>query len=194
MNNNPQTRQSILDTNVAIEPVGVIYNIKGSVIEDFVLNYLEKKGISGVTEIRAVVTREGQSRPEVALYGFIDQSSPAIISKTDKIPDILKGKLDKVDISLSPDFKKVLIPLCGNEINSGRLEGRECYVKFDIFRVIGLMLAADYRRHRIIIADAKQISGGRECIISVTKQESFNTSVNPSDKRGRQIANLERHH
>lgn len=193
MNTNPKT-SSILDTAVNIEPIGVMFNLKGSDISDFVANYLEKQGVTGLTDVRTLVTREGQSRPEAVLYVFVDQSSPFVISKMDKIPAILKNKVDKVDIGLSGDFKRILTPLCGNEINSGKTEGRECYVKLDIFRALGLMLSADIRRHRITVADAKQISGGRDCILSVIKQESFNQAIDPSDKRGRQIENLERRH
>jgi hypothetical protein len=193
MNNTAKT-SSILDTAVNIEPIGVMFNIKGSDISDFVANYLESKGVTGLTDVRAVVTREGQTRPEVVLYVFVDQSSPFVVSKMDKIPPILKNKVDKIDIGLSPEFKKILTPLTGPEINSGKTEGRECFVKLDIFRALGLMLAADFRHHRIIVTDGKQISNGRDCIISVIKQESFNQYVDPSDKRGRQIENLERRH
>ena len=194
MNNQPKNTQSIVDTAVGIEPIGVMFNLKGSDIANFVGDYFDKKGITGVTDVRAMVTREGQTRPEVVLYAFVDQSSPFIVSKMDKIPAILKNKVDKVDIGISQDFRRVLTPLCGNDIISGKTDGRECYVKLDLFRALGLMLSADFRRHRLVVTDAKQISGGRDCIISVTKQEAFSQSVDPSDKRGRQIEHLERRH
>ena len=195
MNNQPNIKQSsILETAVNIEPIGVMFNLKGSDISDFVVSYFEAKGVTGITDVRAMVTREGQARPDVVLYMFIDQSSPSIISKTDRIPPMLKNKIDRIDVGLSPEFRKILTPLCGNDIISGKTEGRECYVKLDLFRALGLMLSADFRRHRLIVTDAKQVSGGRDCIISVTKQEAFNQAVDPSDKRGRQIENLERRH
>ena len=191
---NFEKKYSILDSTVDIEPSGVIYSIKGSTIEEFVEEYLSKKNVDGVSEVKVRVRAEGKTRPEVAIYLFMSQDSKCISSQMQNVPPMLRNKVDsKVNMKLSEDFKKILYPLCGNEIKSGKADNREYYVKLDIFRAVGVMFSVDPRRHSLVISDAKIIPGGRDCVISVVKNEMFNGfSGNNGDSRARQIDYLEK--
>ena len=189
------TTYSILDRTVDIEPSGVIYSIKGSTIEEFVEEYLAKKNVNGVSEVKVHVKSEGKNRPEVAIYLFMNQDSKFISSEMNNVPAMLRNKVDsKVNMKLTEDFRKILYPLCGNEIKSGKAENREYYVKLDIFRAVGLMFAVNPNRHSLVISDAKIIPGVRDCVISVVKNEMFNGGFtgNNRDNRARQIDYLER--
>lgn len=193
-NNTENKKYSILDRTVDIEPSGVIYNIKSSVIEEFVEEYLAHKNVDGVSEVKVRIKGEGKSRPEVVIYLFMNQDSKCISSQMNNVPPMLRNKVDsKVNMKLTEEFRKVLYPFCGNEIISGKAENREYYVKLDIFRVVGVMLAANPNRHSLVISDARNIPGGRDGIISVVKNEMYNGfSTGGGDTRTRQIDYLEK--
>lgn len=187
--NQENKKYSILDRTVDIEPSGVIYTIKGSSVEEFVEEYLARKNVDGVSEVKVRVRSEGKTRPEVALYLFMDQNSKCISSQMNNVPPMLRNKVDsKVNMKLSDEFRKILYPLCGNDIKSGKAENREYYVKLDIFRAVGLMFAVNPNRHSLVISDAQAIPGGRDSVISIVKNEAFNGfSGNGGDNRARQI-------
>ena len=188
-------KYSILDRTVDIEPTGVIYSIKGSNIEEYVEEYLRRKNVDGVSEVKVHVRSEGKTHPEVALYLFMDERSNCISSHMNNVPAMLKDKIDnKINMKLSDNFKQILFPLCGNEIQSGKAQNREYYIKMDIFRAVGLMFSANPSRHSLVISDAKTIPGGRDCIISVVKNESYNgfSGGNNGDNYARQIEYLEK--
>ena len=195
MANAENKNYSILDRTVDIEPSGVMYTIKGSNVEEFVEEYLRKKNVDGVSEVKVRVRSEGKTRPEVAIYLFMRQDSNLISSQMSNVPPMLRNKVDvKVNMNLSEDFRKILYPLCGNDIKSGKAENREYYVKLDIFRAVGMMFAVDPRRHGLVISDAKIIPGGRDCLISIVKNETFAGfgGNNGGDNYARQIDNLEK--
>ena len=198
MSNNANAKEnySILDRTVDIEPSGVIYSIKGSNVEEFVEEYLARKNVDGVSEVKVRVRSEGKTRPEVALYLFMDQNSKYISSQMNNVPPMLRNKVDsKVNMSLSDEFKNILYPLCGTNIKSGKAENREYYIKLDIFRAVGMMFAVNPRRHSLVITDARSIPGGRDSIISIVKNETF-SGINSGggDNRARQIDFLEKRH
>jgi len=191
---NTERKYSILDRTVNIEPSGVIYSIKGSTIEEFVEEYLSKKNVDGVSEVKVRVRSEGKNRPEVAIYLFMNQESNYISSEMNNVPAMLRNKVDsKVNMKLTEDFRKILYPLCGNDIKSGKADNREYYVKLDIFRAVGIMFSVNPDRHSLVISDAKIIPGGRDCVISVVKNEMFTGfSGGGGDSRARQIDYLEK--
>jgi len=195
MSNNTETNKkySILDRAVDIEPSGVIYSIKGSNIEEFVEEYLTRKGVDGISEVKVRVRSEGKTRPEVALYLFMNQDSKYISSQMNNVPPMLRNKVDsKVNMKLTDDFRRILFPICGNDIKSGKADNREYYVKLDIFRAVGMMFAVNPNRHSLVISDAKIIPGGRDCIISVVKNEIAGGFSGGGDNYARQIDYLEK--
>ena len=123
-NSNPKAnnnKYTILDRVVDVEPSGVIYTIKGSTVEEFVEEYLSRKNVDGVSEVKVRVHSEGRNRPDIALYLFMDQNSKGITSQMNNVPPMLRNKVDtKVNMSLSDDFRQILYPLCGNNIQSGK--------------------------------------------------------------------------
>lgn len=185
---------TLLDTNVDIQPSGVFFNVTNDTIENFVEQYLARQNINGVTAVKVQVRDEGKSHPYVAIYMFMNQNSSGIVSDINSIPPMLRNKVDKYNIRLSDDFKKILYPICGNEIESGKTDGKEYFVKLNIFRVVGLMLAADPNKHSIVITDAQRLPKGNS-VISIMKSERFNYGTNnDGDKYDRQINYLERKH
>ena len=169
-----------------------MYNIKGSDVEEYVEDYLAKRGVNGVSEVKVRVRSEGKVHPEVAIYLFMNQDSKFISSEMNNVPAMLRNKVDnKVNMKLTDEFRKILYPLCGNEIRSGKAENREYFVKLDIFRAVGMMFSVNPNRHSLVITDAKNIPGGS--LISIVKNEKFfGSSGNKGDNRARQIDNLER--
>lgn len=191
---NENKKYTILDRVVDVEPSGVIYTIKGSTVEEFVEEYLSRKGVDGVSEVKVHVRSEGRNRPDIALYLFMDQNSKYITSQMSNVPPMLRNKVDtKVNMSLSDNFRQILYPLCGNNIQSGKAENREYYVKLDIFRAVGMMFAVNASRHALVISDVKSIPGGRDCVISVIKNETFSGfSSGNADNYSRQIDYIEK--
>lgn len=194
-NMNNKREYSILDRTVNVEPTGVIYSVKSSTVEEFVAEYLAKKNVDGVSEVKVYIRSEGRQRPEVVIYLFMDQNSKCITSQANNVPAMLRNKIEtKVNMNLTDDFKRTLMPLCGNNIKSGKAENREYFVKLDIFRVVGIMFSVDPRRHQIVITDTKVIPGSRgDGIISIVKNETISSSFGSgNDNRARQIDYLEK--
>jgi len=191
---NENKKYSVLDKIVEVEPTGVIYSVKGSTIEEFVMEYLNRKNITGVSDARIRVRSEGRNRPEVVMYLFMDQNSRFISSEIQNVPAMLRNKVDtKGNLRITEEFREVLIPLCGKgDIQSGKID-REYFVRLDIFRVIGMMFAANPNYHHIAITDAMAYPDGRDSIISVIKNmKSVGYTSNNTDKRSHQIDSIER--
>lgn len=189
-----QTTSTILERTVGIEPTGVIYTVKGSDIEAYAESYLQAKQVSGVSEVKVRVRNEGRTHPEVAIYLFMAANSNLFESQKVNIAPMLRDKIEQSlsSTKIDDNFKKILFPLCGNEIHSGKAQNKEFWVKLDIFRVCGMMFSVDPRRHDLVISEAKTITG-RDSILSVIKYESFtNIRSNNGDDYARQIDMIER--
>jgi len=192
--NNNMGGNNILDKTIDINPVGVIYNLTSEIIEDYVEQYLASKGVDNISRVKLMVRNEGKTSPYVALYLFLNKNSSAIVSNINSIPPVLRDKIDKVSVSMSDEFKKVVTPLTGNDIESGRAEGADYYVKLNIFRAIGMMLSADPRKHNLVITDAKRLPRGNS-VISVLKGTNYNYGgSSDNDKYSRQVDSLEKRH
>ena len=191
---NENKKYDVMDKVVDVEPTGVIYSLKGSTIEEFTLEYLTRRNITGVSDVKVRVRSEGRNRPEVVIYVFMDQNSKFISSDMNNVPAMLRNKVDgKGNMRITDEFRQVLVPLCGNDINSGKVENREYFIKLDIFRVIGMMFAASPNYHNLVISDAMAYPDGRDSIISVIKTMKSSGYVgNKGDKRTHQIDNIER--
>lgn len=185
---------TLLDTNISIDPSGVIYNIDNTTIEDFVGEYLSRMNVNGIAKVKLLVKNEGKTNPNVAIYLFMNQNSDSIISDINSVPPQLRNKVDKYNVRISDEFKKIIYPLCGSNIESGKAEGKEYFVKLNIFRVVGLMLAAEPNKHSLVITDAKRLTNNSS-VISVVKSENYSYSTgNSGDKYARQIDYLEKKH
>lgn len=179
-NPNPNV-PTLLSKNVSIEPTGVIYNLRGSHVEDFVESYLASRNINGIEKVAVVAKREGPNRPELAVYLFIDSRSEFIASSAKGIPANLRNKLDHVRVELSEDLKKILYPLCGKEIKCGKTERNMCYVELNIFRILALMFEVDHRQHNINIPSVTTIPQSNEPIFNVIKELKYRSKKGDSD-------------
>ena len=190
-----EKKYSVLDKVVDVDPTGVSYSVKGSTVEEFVMEYLNRKNITGVSDVKVRVRSEGRNHPEVVIYLFMDQNSKFISSDMQNVPAMLRNKVDtKVNMRITDEFREVLAPLCGRgDINSGKVEGREYFVKLDIFRVVGMMFAANPNYHNLVITEAMAFPDGRDSIFSVFKtMKTVGYSGNKNDKRSSQIDYIER--
>ena len=194
MNNNQKNAENtnLLAKNVDIEPTGVIYNLRTSMIEEFVEDYLTRQNVDGIAAVEVAVEEGGKSNPYVSIYLFLKPDCKQIISDIDKVPSMLRNKVDKINVRLSDGLKKILSPLTGPEFKSGKIQSREYFVQLNIFRVIGLMFAAQPNKHKLVISDAKNIPSARDAIISVVKSEKTLYNNTPNNKYRRAVEQLEK--
>lgn len=174
---------NLLEKVVDIQPVGVVYNLSGNDLKEFVLTYLDKVGVSGVASVGTNLLRAGSSRPEVALYIVLDQSSADVTSNMRNIPSHIRRKMEGGGYRPSENLKKALIPICKDL----RLVTKERYViiKCDVFKVLALMFKADPRVHTLSIPEVAKIKG--DCIFTLIKGSKF---VGEPEKGGDKFARL----
>jgi len=189
---NRPVRRNLLDKAVDIEPTGVLYDIKGSMIENFVEEYLAALNIDGVEKVYLKVQSEGYTNPRVALYLFMSTNSSMIVSSADNVPAALKNKMDKISIKMKDELKKALYPLCGSDFEAGKKDNRTCYVQLNIFRALGLMFKADAATQQIVVSNARR--EGKDSVISVIKQIKYvgGKRTGNDDKYARMIDDIER--
>lgn len=191
---NNRNQSSIMDTAVKIEPVAVVYNITNEEIENFVYTYLTQgKGIQGVQGVACRARKFGQS-PDISIYAFLDTSSEDIISNMRDIPPHLRNKMDLGGIRLADRLANAVRPL-SNELRCGLHDSESsAWVKLDIFRVLGSMLAADRRRHNIVITRADDLKK-KSISISVVKEMapvySGDNRQGQGDRFGNMIRDIE---
>lgn len=162
---------NLFKTNVDVTPVGVAYNITGRDVETFLEQYLTSiNNIDGVAAVKCASLKAGSVRPEVGVYVFLNPNSKAILSSNGNIPERLRRKMD-ASYRASETLKKVLSTITRDVQLGYHAQTRNLYVKCDIFRVLGLMLAATPREHTITIPEVVQQK--RNCIISVIKSSKF---------------------
>ena len=85
----------LLEKSVDVEPVGVIYSLSSSKVEDFVYNLLVNKfDVDKVNLVKCIVSGN-KSRPEVQIGVFIDKYSADInTNRNNDIPDFIRKKLE----------------------------------------------------------------------------------------------------
>lgn len=146
-----QQRHGLLDTNVPLDPVTVGYTIETRDIQEFTERYLRDNGIDRVEAVRIRVDRSGD-RPKVTVFAFIGLNSKDLHRQQMNVAEHLRNKIDMGGQKPSDKLKKVIKTLAGNNTNI-RQDNRLKVAHFtvDIFRVLGLMLAADPRVHQLNI-------------------------------------------
>ena len=174
---------NLLDKVVNIQPVGVVYNLSGSDLKEFVLNYLNKMGISGIASVGTNMLRAGSSRPEIGLYVILETSSVDVTSNMRNIPSHIRKKMEGGGYRPSEKLKQALIPICKDI----RLVTKDRYViiKCDVFKVLALMFKADPRVHTLSIPEVAKIKG--DCIFTLIKGSKF---VGEPEKGGDKFARL----
>ena len=191
-NNNYKGGNDLLAKTVDVDPTGIIYTFTGEMVEKYVYDYLTNKGVNGIASVEVRLKKSGRD-PLVVIYLFLSKNSNGVLSNEKVIPKMLEGKIDKVNVRLTEDMKRILLPLAGNEFKSGNAESNEYYVKLNIFQILGLMLSASYGKHRLTIAEASSIPGNKDFVFSVIKQEAYQKSTsNKTNKYSRQVEYLEK--
>lgn len=163
---------NLLSTNTDVEPVGVIYNITGSAVEEFVQNYLQGlKNVDGVAAVRVSVVRDGAERPELALYVLLNSNSKDVVTNMNNIPRHIRNKMDVGSYRASDKLKQAMYPIC-KEFKIGVHRQGVLYVKCDVFKALGMMLDAEPRIHTVNIPSVMRIKKNNS-IITVIKANKF---------------------
>lgn len=180
----------ILNKAVQVDPVGVVYNFKGSMVDEWVYNLLTNKfNVDGIEVVKTNVVRSGRE-PEIAVYVFMRTSSRNIRSNTSRIPEHLRKRMDDGVYTADETLKKALLPLCRN-FKLGTTRGL-VFCKLDIFKVIGSMLATDPRSEEIRILEINT-KMKNDFVLTVLKRMKFvDESAQTSDKYSNIINQLER--
>lgn len=166
----PKSINNLADTNVDITPVGYTWNIRGSEVEEYLYNYFSDiKQITGITNVRVRIIREGSS-PQLAVYVSLDRKSVELVSNRN-LDKRIERKLDAVSYKASQKlldaFKPFFDPMNRDDKFKLIISDGKIFVRCNPFMVLGHMLAADPRFHRIFITEV--VRKKRESIISVTK-------------------------
>lgn len=162
----------LFETNVSIDPAGILYDIKGSDISAFVEGYLAEKKISGVEFVGVRVGREGTKNPTVSVYLFMDQNSKFINNELKNVPAQLKNKIADANMNLTKELRDVLTPLCGRDIQFGKRNG-SCYIKLNEFRVLGLMLNCVPKESTVAILQADGLRKNKDVLMRVAKLAQY---------------------
>lgn len=178
----------LFETNVSIDPAGVLYDIKGSDISTFVENYLAQKGIQA-EYVGVLVGREGTKNPEVSVYLFMDQNSKFINSELKNVPPQLKNKIADANMNLTKELREALTPLCGRDIRFGKRNG-SCYIKLNPFRVLALMLNCVPKESTVAIIQADAPRKNKDTLMRVAKMAQYQ-SYGKKDKSAKYLNAME---
>jgi transcriptional regulator of aromatic amino acid metabolism len=190
--NNQNQQNSIMDTAVSIDPVAVIYNIENDVVENFVYNYLNDiKQIDGVAAVRLNVVRDGNRNPQLSLYAFLDNRSKDVFSNMKNVPEHLRRKMDMGGFRATDKLNKALSPIVRETKIFTDPRNKVVYIKLDVFKVFGLMLAADRRAHYLTVSEVMKLKKQRS-ITTVIKSNKF-IDKNDDDSFDR-YSNIVQHH
>lgn len=162
LNNN-----DLFNKSVDVEPIGVIYSITATEVEQYLYKLLQNQGIDGVQFVKCIVTGNDK-RPEVQVGIFMNKHSKNIRnnSRNNDIADFLKKQLDSGLYYPDEALSKILKPLT-KEVKL-QLQGNQVICLLDIFRVLGLMLLANPRLHQINITEATRIKKDSVMIVYKT--------------------------
>ena len=168
-----QIQNKLFQTTVDIDPVAVVYNVQNEDIENFVFNYLSNaRNIDGVAAVRVHVVRDGNKNPEVSLYLFLDMNSNDVFSNLKNVPEHLRSKMDVGGFRASEKLFNALKPIVKDFKLSADPKEKLVYTKLDIFKVLGLMLAAERGKHNIVISEVVKLKKKRS-ILTVIKSNKF---------------------
>ena len=168
---------NLLEKSVNAEPVGVIYNFKTSLVDEWVYNVLTNKfKIDGIDTVKTSVTRGGKT-PEIAVYVFIKPQSANLKSNTHRIPEHIRKKMEEGVYTADNNLKSALMPLC-DKFKLGTTKGL-VFCKLNIFKVLGAMVAVNPREHTISILEINKMK--KDSIITVLKSMKFVHENNGGD-------------
>lgn len=184
---NQNKNNDLLNKSVDLDPIGLIYSITASECEDFLTSLFSKQGI----EVFAKVAVSGnEKRPEVMCGIFVNKNSKHIKSNSNNnnVADFLKKKMDSGLYYPDQQLSQLLKPLT-KEVKL-HIQGNQVVCLLDIFRVLGLMLMVDPRKHAINITEAKRIKSESVMIVWKTIRQQNNFSDN--DSASKTLAKLSR--
>ena len=182
-----QNKNDLLNKAVDLDPIGLIYSITATEAEDFLTNLFSKQGIDCYVK---VAVSGNEKRPEVMCGVFINKNSKHIKSNSNNnnVADFLKKKMDSGLYYPDQQLSQLLKPLT-KEVKL-HMQGNQVVCLLDIFRVLGLMLMVDPRKHSINITEAKRIKS--ESVMIVWKTVKQQNSFSDNDSASKTLAKLSR--
>lgn len=180
-------KNELLNKAVDLDPIGLIYSITASECEEFLTGLFAKQGIDVYSK---VAVSGNEKRPEVMCGIFISKNSKHIKSSSNNnnVADFLKKKLDSGLYYPDQQLSQLLKPLT-KEVKL-HIQGNQVVCLLDIFRVLGLMLMVDPRRHAINITEAKRIKS--ESVMIVWKTIKQQNDFGNNDSASKTLAKLSR--
>lgn len=176
--------KNVAYTNGGVTPIGAIFNVYAGKFENFVADYLVSQGIDGVIETKLHVRDMGTSRANPIIYAFLKRDNNIVTGGKGNIPQYLRDKIDNSRTRVNENGMKKLSGLVNpKHINSGATPDGDVYVEIDLFRALGLYLAATYREHKLTVYEINVVND--EIVLTVIKQEVPKASYGSgkSDKR-----------
>lgn len=164
---------NLINTNINVEPVGAIFNVTTSTIEEAIYKYFEKAGINGIAAVR-IQPRKNGTNPEILCYAFFNKDSEDVISNVSNIPSAFRNKMGSSGYRPSEKLVRALKGVARNNNNLG-VQRDLVYAKLDIFKCLALALNCDPRVHYITINEILTVKKDNNCIISVIKSLKYTT-------------------
>lgn len=184
-----KNKEELLNKAIDINPIGLIYSITATDCEEFLSSLFKKQGVEAYCK---VAVSGNEKRPEVMCGVFINKNSNHIKTNNNNnnVADFLKKKMDSGLYYPDQQLSQLLKPLT-KEVKL-HLQGNQVVCLLDIFRVLGLMLMVDPRKHSINITEAKRIKSESVMIVWKTiKQQNNNFDAN-NDSASKTLAKLSR--
>lgn len=172
-NQTQQRNFQLTSNNANLNPVGVVYNITGPIIESFTKELLINNGLTSVNTVISEVTYQ-QGRPVIALFVSLDINNNEVISNMGDIPEEIRGRMRGYNFQPSEKLSKVLSPLVNGDIELiTNSRDNFALVPLDLFRVLGVMLDAHHQKHNIRVLDIDESGKGGRFVFTVVKSERF---------------------
>jgi hypothetical protein len=167
---------ALFDKNVKdVEPVGLVYNITNSVVQEFVSKALAAAGVQGVADVISVLDKEKDAKFETIV--MINTDSKDVISSNKNIEGFIARRMDESVYQISENLKKALRPFSNsNDIRVYVYKHRYVYVKLDILRILGLMFKVNPRTHQIAVPEFMRV--GKGYVMTVLKSTRFQSTEN----------------
>ena len=158
---------SVESRNVDIEPISIFYAVLTEHISEFLRVKLERKGIEGFMDCRAVVkldprARTDEEKHQMHILAFFSSSSKDI-SSTGRMKNSNNPILDRIDrgssIAPTKQLRDEITRICTDgRLYINRDDSATYSIDLDIYRLLGLMFDADYVKEEIVITKYEKVS------------------------------------
>ena len=193
--NQTQDKYDLYATDSAdAKPVGVVFKIAITDLENYIIKYLTNNGITGIAHVEIQVEeRSGR----VAVYLFLSSRSNALVKPTSNVPKRLAHRVSSHEPYITKDSDDVIREIETYEQKRGMDYSVGAYfIRLDVFLCLAKMVCAEPAVH-----DLRLLEVGREgkgYVMAVSKQDK--TAIDrkndncDNNKYSRTVSRMERYH